>query len=100
MKVRTFKELHQDMRDDRDIYPKRGSSNEEIAIVNIMDVVHYFNSMKTKIYFGIRDKEAEESFKFFEQFMHQKFDVIESLLKDCNIEYFERKYKEKEINEK
>ena len=76
MKIRSFKELHQDMRDDRDIYPKRGSSNEEFAVVNLMDVVHYFNSIKDKIYFSIRDKEAEESFKFFEQLMHQKFDVV------------------------
>lgn len=95
MKVRNFKELREDMRDNRDIYPKRGSSSEEVAIVNLMDVVHFFDSIKNKIYFSIRDKEAEESFKFFEQIMHQKFDVVESLLKDSNIEYFERTYKEK-----
>lgn len=100
MKVRTFKQLHQDMRDDRDIYPKRGLSLEEICVVNLIDVIHYFNSIKDKIYFSIRDKEAEESFKFFEQLMHQKFDAVESLLKDCNIEYFERIQKEKENNVK
>lgn len=99
MKVRSFKELYQDMRDDRDIYPKRGSSNEEIAVVNLMDIIHYFDSIKDKIYFSIRDKEEKESFKFFELLMHQKFDTVESLLKDCNIEYFERIYKEKEIND-
>lgn len=95
MKVRTFKQLHTDMRDNQDIYPKRGSSSEEVAIVNLMDVVHFFDSIKNKIYFSIRDKEAEESFKFFEQIMHEKFDAVESLLKDCNIEFFERIYEEK-----
>lgn len=100
MKVRSFKELHQDMRDNQAIYPKRGSSLEEICVMNLIDTIHYFDSMKTKIYFSIRDKEAEESFKFFEQLMHQKFDVVESLLKDCNIECFERTQKEKENNVK
>lgn len=94
MKLRTFKELHHDMRDDKDIYPKRGSSLEEVAVLNLMDVVHYFNNIKEKIHFSIRDKEAEESFKFFEQLMHEKFDIVESLLKDCNIDYYTRIHKE------
>lgn len=100
MKVRTFKELHKDMRDDRDIYPKRGSSLEEICVSNLMDVIHHFDSIKSKISSNlfIRDKDSYDSFKFFEQIMHQKFDTIEELLKECNIEQYERDYKEKEIN--
>ena len=98
MKVRTFKELHQDMRDDKyiDIYPKRGSSLEEICVSNLMDVVHYFDTIKSEISSNlfISDKNVYESFKFFEQIMHQKFDIIEELLKDCNIENFERDFKE------
>ena len=96
MKVRTFKELHTDMRDDRDIYPKRGSSLEEICVQNLMDVVHHFDTIKSKISSDlfIRDKNNYESFKFFEQLMHQKFDIIEELLKECNIENFERDSKE------
>ena len=98
MKVRTFKQLHQDMRDDKylDIYPKRGSSLEEICVQNLMDVVHHFDTIKSKISSDlfIRDKNNYESFKFFEQLMHQKFDIIEELLKECNIENFERDSKE------
>ena len=103
MKVRTFKELHADMRDHQDIYPKRGSSLEEISVQNLMDVVHYFDTIKSKISSNlfIRDKNSYDSFKFFEQIMHQKFDIIEELLKECNIENYERDYKEtKELNEK
>ena len=96
MKVRTFKELQTDMRDEQDIYPKRGSSLEEICVQNLMDVVHHFDTIKSKISSDlfIRDKINYESFKFFEQLMHQKFDTIEELLKDCNIENFERDFKE------
>ena len=96
MKVRNFKELHTDMRDNQDIYPKRGSSLEEICVQNLMDVVHHFDTIKSKISSDlfIRDKNNYESFKFFEQLMHQKFDTIEELLKDCNIENFERDFKE------
>ena len=101
MKVRTFKELHQDMRDDKylDIYPKRGSSLEEICVSNLMGVVHHFDSIKSEISSNlfIRDKNVYESFKFFEQIMHQQFDVIEELLKECNIEQYKRDYNEKEI---
>ena len=104
MKVRTFKELHQDMRDDKylDIYPKRGSSLEEICVSNLMDVVHHFDSIKSEISSNlfIRDKNVYESFKFFEQIMHQKFDTIEELLKECNIENYKREFKEKETDEK
>ena len=100
MKVRTFKQLHQDMRDDKylDIYPKRGSSLEEICVSNLMDVVHHFDSIKSEISSNlfIRDKNVYESFKFFEQIMHQKFDTIEELLKECNIENYKREFKEKE----
>lgn len=96
MKVRTFKQLHQDMRDHQDIYPKRGSSLEEICVQNLMDVVHHFDTIKSEISSNlfIRDKNSYDSFKFFEQIMHQKFDLIEELLKECNIEQFERTYKE------
>lgn len=100
MKIRSFKELHQDMRDSRDIYPKRGSSLEELCVSNLMDVIHYFNSIKSEIssILFVRDENTYSSFKFFEQIMHQKFDTIEELLKECNIEQYERDYKEKEIN--
>ena len=96
MKVRNFKELHTDMRDNQDIYPKRGSSLEEICVLTLMDVVHHFDTIKSKVYgaIPIRDKDIEDSFKYFEQIMHQKFDIIEELLKDCNIENFERDFKE------
>ena len=96
MKVRTFKQLHQDMRDEQDIYPKRGSSLEEICVQNLMDIVHHFDAIKSKISSDlfIRDKNNYDSFKFFEQLMHQKFDIIEELLKECNIENFERDFKE------
>ena len=96
MKVRTFKELQTDMRDEQDIYPKRGSSLEEICISTLMDVVHHFDTIKSKISSDlfIIDKNNYESFKFFEQIMHQKFDIIEELLKECNIENFERDFKE------
>ena len=96
MKVRTFKELQTDMRDEQDIYPKRGSSLEEICISTLMDVVHHFDTIKSKISSDlfIRDKNNYESFKFFEQIMHQKFDIIEELLKECNIENFERDFKQ------
>ena len=104
MKVRTFNQLHADMRDDKyiDIYPKRGSSLEEICVSNLMDVVHYFDTIKSKIYgaIPIRDKDVEDSFKYFEQIMHQKFDSIEELLKECNIENYKREFKEKETDEK
>ena len=100
MKVRTFKQLHQDMRDDKylDIYPKRGSSLEEICVSNLMDVVHHFDSIKSEISSNlfISDKNVYESFKFFEQIMHQQFDVIEELLKECNIKQYKREFKEKE----
>jgi hypothetical protein len=101
MKIRTFKELHKDMRDDRDIYPKRGSSLEEICVSNLMDVIHHFDSIKSEISSNlfIRDKDSYDSFKFFEQIMHQKFDTIEELLKECNIEQYERNYTEKENND-
>lgn len=100
MKIRSFKELHQDMRDNRDIYPKRGSSNEEIVVVNLMDIVHYFDSIKSEIKSSLSwdNRDSRDKLDFFEQLMHQKFDTVESLLKDCNIEYFERIYKEKENN--
>ena len=96
MKVRNFKELHTDMRDNQDIYPKRGSSLEEICVLTLMDVVHHFDTIKSGISSNlfIRDKNVYDSFKSFEQFMHQKFDTIEELLKECNIEYYEREYKE------
>ena len=96
MKVRTFKELQTDMRDEQDIYPKRGSSLEEICISTLMDVVHHFDTIKSKISSDlfIIDKNNYESFKFFEQIMHQKFDIIEELLKECNIENFERDFKQ------
>jgi len=99
MKLRTFRELHEDMRDDRDIYPKRGSSLEEICVSNLMDVVHHFNSIKDKMSSVlIMNEKAYESFKFFEERMHQKFDTIEELLKECNVEQYEREYNKKEIN--
>ena len=101
MKVRTFKQLHQDMRDDRDIYPKRGSSLEEICVSNLMDVVHHFDSIKSEIKCSISwdNRDSREKLDFFENKMHQKFDIIEELLKECNIEQYERDYK-KEIDEK
>lgn len=99
MKVRSFKELHQDMRDNRDIYPKRGSSNEEIVVVNLMDIIHYFDSIKSEIKSSLSwdNRDSRDKLDFFEQLMHQKFDIIEELLKECNIEQYERDYK-KEIN--
>lgn len=95
MKVRTFKQLHQDMRDDRDIYPKRGSSLEEICVSNLMDVVHHFDSIKSEIKSSIPwdDRNSRDKLDFFENKMHQKFDIIEELLKECNIEQYERDYK-------
>lgn len=88
MKLRNFKDLHKDMRDDRDIYPKRGSSHEELAIVNLMDVVNFFNKAKNRINY----KNYQNIVDSFEQYMHEKFDAVESLLKDCNIEYYENTY--------
>jgi hypothetical protein len=96
MKVRTFKELHTDMRNEQDIYPKRGSSLEEICVMNLIDTIHYFDTIKSKVYgaIPIRDKDVEDSFKYFEQIMHQKFDTIEELLKECNIDNYRREFNE------
>jgi hypothetical protein len=104
MKVRTFKELQVDMRDEQDIYPKRGSSLEEICISTLMDVVHHFDTIKSKISSDlfIRDKNNYESFKFFEKIMHQKFEIQMNLKERlCNIENYEHEFKEKrKMNEK
>ena len=64
MKVRNFKELHTDMRDNQDIYPKRGSSLEEICVLTLMDVVHHFDTIKSGISSNlfIRDKNVYDSF--------------------------------------
>ena len=96
MNVRTFKELHTDMRDNQDIYPKRGSSLEEICVSNLMDVVHHFDSIKSEIKSSLSwdNKDSRDKLDFFENTMHHKFDIIEELLKECNIENFERDYKE------
>lgn len=101
MKIRTFKELHADMRDERNIYPRRGSSLEEVCVLNLMDVIHYFDSIKFNISINLRDEQAKDSFKYFEKIMHEKFDTIESMLKTCNIEQWEvyEELKKKELNE-
>lgn len=101
MKLRNFKELHRDMRDNRDIYPKRGSSFEEIAVVNLMDIIYHFNSIKQDIKMSIplNKTDSIDKLNFFEEKMHEKFDIVESLLKDCNIDYYARNYKDNYIIE-
>ena len=70
---------------------------ERLPIKNICEILsHIF----LYIFKFISDKNVYESFKFFEQIMHQKFDTIEELLKECNIENYKREFKEKETDEK
>ncbi len=53
-----------------------------------MDVVNFFNKAKNRI----NHKNYQNIVDNFEQYMHEKFDIVESLLKDCNIEYYENTY--------
>lgn len=91
MKLRKIKELQIDMRDSNGIYPKRGLSLEEVAVINLMGVIFHFNSIKQSIKSSIPwdDKDSRDKLDFFENRMHEKFDIVESLLKECNIEQWE-----------
>lgn len=91
MKLRKIKELQTDMRDTNATYPRRGVSLEEVAVINLMDVIFHFNSIKQSIKSSIpcADKDSHDKLDYFENRMHEKFDIVESLLKECNIEQWE-----------
>ena len=88
---KTFKEIINDMRDDQDIYPKRGLSTEECSVKLLYDSLITFNNILNQSKsWDVQKDEVIRRFEVLYLIIEEKFYTIEGMLKDCNIEYWER----------
>lgn len=94
---KTFREIINNMRDDQNIYPKRGLSSEECSVKLLYDSLLTFNNIlnQSKSY-NVDKAEVIRRFEILYLIIEEKFEIIENMLKDCNIEYWEKKNVETE----
>jgi hypothetical protein len=88
---KTFKEIINDMRDDQDIYPKRGLSTEECSAKLLYDsLITFKNILNQSKSWDVQKDEVIRRFEVLYLIIEEKFDTIEGMLKVCNIEHWER----------
>ena len=89
-----FNDIIIDMREDNLKIRKRGVSLEENSVILLYECLLTFrnvlNSSNKISNFNVDKIDVLERMELVYEFMEQKFDTIESMLKEANIEYWER----------
>lgn len=89
-----FNDIIIDMREDNLKIRKRGVSLEENSVILLYECLLTFrnvlNSSNKISNFNVDKLDVLERMELVYEFMEQKFDTIESMLKEANIEYWER----------
>lgn len=89
-----FNDIIIDMREDNLKIRKRGVSLEENSVILLYECLLTFrnvlNSSNKISNFNVDKLDVLERMELVYEFMERKFDTIESMLKEANIEYWER----------
>lgn len=98
-----FNDIIIDMREDNLKIRKRGVSLEENSVILLYECLLTFrnvlNSSNKISNFNVDKLDVLERMELVYEFMERKFDTIESMLKEANIEYWERVAQEIKVDE-